>query len=160
MKILTDQRNLAIDLKGITLEEVLKKMADAKVFRPINGQSPELVSKNHFIFTLPRNRITSAEIHEFRYLEADKKIHIKSKYASLYFPGFLYYLLPIFIMCFAGTEAVFSEWKMYASMLIGITLFIALCVIGNLQSSSKHIQREMMVVINYLLREKGYKMDL
>jgi len=161
MKFLTKYRSVKIDLLGVTLNDILKKSED--IYQPKEKRDDQLVrvvNENHLIFFVPRDRITPKGVHEFEYFEEKKEILIKSKYKSIFFPGFLYYLIPISSMYFVGTELILQEWKTFFLLILGITIFILFAAITGLISDSKGFERNILIVFKHILRQKGINTKL
>ena len=158
MKLLSKEREFKVDLKGLSLNDLLNKMNEENYFQSEQGfYLVKVVNKNQIIFAVPRNKVTPREIHNFRYLEDENKIQIKSKYKNWFFPSFLLYVMPSLPIVLGWNELTTKDLKIILPMLIGITLFISIFAFTSLNESSKLIERELSIRAKYLLRKKGYR---
>jgi hypothetical protein len=161
MNLLSKNRMVKADLKTFSLVDILNKLKKENFF---TEEQPfyliKIVNENHIIFGVPRNKVTPRQIHEFQYLEKENSISINSKYKNMFFPSFLIYGMPLIPMILGRNEMKSEDLKVFSFMLIGITLFISLFAFTSLNEDSKNIEREITLRLNYLLRQKGYRIKL
>jgi len=158
MKLLSKERNIEANLRGLCLVDILDKLKDENFFNYEKGfYLIQVVDKNQIIFGVPRNKVTPKEIHNFTYSEVENKIKIKSNYASWFFPSMISFIMPFLPIFLGWKELQMKEWKIIAAVTLGITLFISIFAFTSLNENSKHIERELTIRINFLLRKKGYR---
>jgi len=111
MGLLSKHRKIPADFREITLLDILNKLEKEHFFNP--EQSIQLVKKvdaNHLIFSVAQTKVTPAQLHEFKYLEKEKVMSIKSTYQNYFFPSILMYMLPLTAIFF--DEGSFAEkWE-------------------------------------------------
>lgn len=161
MQFFSQERAFEVDLKTLSLNDLLDKMKEESYF---NSEKEfyfiELLDENEILFGVPRDRANPKQIHSFKYLKDKKKIQIKSKYKHYFFPSFLLYAMPILLTALEWNELRTEVLNTIALMFVGITLFILISAFLSLKESSKHIERELMIRVNYLLRKQGYRVGI
>ena len=161
MSFFSKNRIIETDLKGMTLRDIFIRLNEEKFFK--NQYSfflIEEVDENHLIFGVPRNKITSEQIHEIKYSENNKRISIRSKYKNWFFPGFLMYGLPILALLLDWKNLTLENLAVFILIILGITFFISIIAFPSLVEDSKNIERELAIRANYLLRQKGLNIKL
>ncbi len=143
----------------LSLNDLINKMNDENYFKSEEEfYVDSIIDKNQVIFVIPRDRITPRQIHHFKYLESKNTIQIKSKYKNWFFPTFIaYLLLPLLPIILSPNEITIEYLKITSLILLGLTFFITIFAFVTLYESSKHIERELSIRVNYLLRKKGYQ---
>lgn len=161
MRFFSQEREFGVDLKTLSLNDLLDKMKEENYF---NSEKEfyfiELLGENEILFGVPRDRANPKQIHRFKYLKDKKKIQIKSKYKHYFFPSFLLYAMPILLTALEWNELRTEVLNTIAFMFVGMTLFILISAFLSLKESSKHIERELMIRVNYLLRKQGYRVGI
>lgn len=157
MRFLLKQRDFSADLKELMLKDILDRFQEENFFNSDQlFYLIEIVDNNHFSIGLPRDRVTSRQIHEFKYDNETKKMQVISYYGNLYFPGFFLSLL----IFFGEKEQLIENGQMFLVLFIAITSYIFIIATISLRESSKNLEREVTIRANDLLRKKGYKVML
>ncbi|MCB0630254.1 MAG: hypothetical protein KDD15_10995 [Lewinella sp.] len=160
MKLFSINRAIVADLKEFTLLDGLNKLMSEIPLANQQSFPVKVVAENHLIFEVPRDKLAPRQIHEFKYFEDEKRITIYSKYANLFFPSFFMYGMPLVPMLLGWKELEVEQIKVFALLIIGITLFIILGAIFSIREDSKSIETALSIRLNYLLRQKGYSIPL
>lgn len=161
MPPLSKNRTIPIDLKVFSLLDILNQLKEENFFSAEQAfYLNKVVDKNHLIFSVPRNKVTTAQIHEVKYEEKEKRILIKSQYENILFPSLLIYAMPLFPMIVGWNNLSQRDFMFLAIMIIGFTFFLSIFAYASLIEDSKKIERELVIRLKYLLRQKGYKMKL
>jgi positive regulator of sigma E activity len=161
MPTLSKNRTTPIDLKIFSLLDILNQLKAENFFAAEQAfYLNKVVDENHLIFSVPRNKMTTRQIHEVKYEEKEKRILINSQYESIFFPSLLIYAMPLFPMIVGWNNLSQKKLIALALMIVATTLFISIFAYVSLIEDSKKIERELVIRLNYLLRQKGYKMKL
>ena len=163
MSLLSINRIIEADLKVVSLLDVLNKMKSENFFaREQSFYLDKLVNENHFIFYVPRDKVSPKQIHELKYLDKEKHISIKSeyKYQGILFSIFLINGMPLGLIILSWNDLTKELFMVYGLMIIICTLFILIASFLSLKDGSKNIEREIIIRLNYLLRQKGYRINL
>ncbi len=161
MKLLSKERVLNADLKGLSLNDLLNQLKEENYFND-EGEFyvVKIMDKNQITFGVPRDKLTPTQIHNFIYIENENKIQIKSKYKNWFFPSFKLYLLFLLSLILKWDELTMKDLRAILPFLLGITLFISIFAFTSLNESSKLIERELTIRANCLLRKKGYRVGI
>ena len=154
------ERNIAVDFLGITLEDLVTFLKNENFFRKSfwyeNGQGfyvEKLVNANEVVFQVRRNRLFGKQVQTFNYSPSEKRLTIKSKYKL--FPGFYILLIGMLSM----SLQLYVDYANWIKISITALLMIFLGIIFgrlNLQFDAKAIERELMIRLKHLLRQKGF----
>ena len=163
MNLLSINRIIDADLKVVSLLDVLNKMKSENFFdRDKSFYLDKLLDENYFVFEVPREKIFPRQIHELKYLDKEKHILITSgyKYQSMLFSFFLANGMPLGMIVLTWNDLTIEKLTFFGLMIIGCTLFLLIGSFLSLREDSKNIEREIIIRLNYLLRQKGYRIKL
>lgn len=159
MQIFKLTREIDADLKELSLSDILNRLESENFF----SNSPafcflEKIDKNHLVFYTPRNKAVPREIYNFKYFPEKRKIIINGKYENFIFPCLITYLFPIFgLYAYLMSENQTTEQLIGLFWIfIGVSIYCGVIIFTGL-NGSHHIEREISIRVNYLLREKGYR---
>jgi len=161
MGLLSKHRTIPADFRGVTLVDVLNRLKAENYFGEDESfHLVEVVNKNHIVFGVPPYKLSPRELHEIEYLENEKRLSIKSRYTAYFFSTLFIYALPLVILIFGGTKTLTELLKILGIIYLCISIFIVVIGSTSLSQSAKGIERELTIRLNYLLREKGFKIKL
>ncbi len=148
MEIFKRTKNIDTNLGNLTIKEImdfpekgnagLEEFYLNKVFNP-----------NHIQIGVVQSRVYTSGIHDFEYDTKTREIKIFSRFKKSAFRIYASLIMPLIPMII--TKEVTME-------LVGITIavfvFSSLILILGIKSESKEIEREMVLRINYIRRNK------
>ena len=148
MKIFKRTKTIETDLGNLTMKEIMKfpekKNAGLQEFY-IN----RVFNTNHIQIKALEKQFDLCGIHDFEYDQNTKKIKIFSRIQSL---AFRIYLFPLSFFIIAVLE------KEINMLLIGLSIVVfiitSLMLLLGINSESKEIEREMVLRINFIRRNK------
>ena len=150
MQIFERKKSIDINLGKLTMEEIMnflgEKNAGSEEF-----YLKEVFNSNHVQIGVAQNKTYSSGIHDFEYDTQAEQIKIFSRFRNSAFLVYLYSILPL-------TPLIFGENSGNVLPLIGMTvacfIFLTLLLVFGIRSESNEVEREMVIRINYLNRNK------
>jgi hypothetical protein len=152
-KLFTRENEIDVDFKGWTLKEMLFNIEEKPKWRNEEMYINSTFGENHAVLT----SATDASFklyHNLTYYPKENKIHIRSHLAKT---AWLLFALPV---CMLGVD-IFQEGTagLPNSLFIplGLSVLIAIGLQIKLYSDAKDTEREVIIRINYKLRNHGAK---
>lgn len=148
MEIFKRTKNIDTNLGSLTIKEIMnfpeKKNAGSEEFY-IN----KIFNPNHIQIGVVQSRVYTSGIHDFEYDMKTKKIKIFSRFRKSAFRIYASLILPMIPMII--NKEVTLE---LVGIIIAFFVFSTLMLVMVIKSESKEIEREMVIRINYLRRNK------
>lgn len=154
MKFLSEKRVSKINLGSISFEDVLEHLENEKYYDEGLFSLDRKIDKDWIVLRVERDKITPSQTYEFRYNRTEKILTINGKYNNVFFPGLLMNILPLSILFF-GQNVSNGNQKKIILMMLFITMLVLIVGYFGLRMTSKEIQRDLNIRINYLMRKKG-----
>ena len=113
----------------------------------------EKINNNHFVFKIPRTKVTPSILYDFEYLPQEQKMKINGKYAHKFFPCLLFYAFPLMGLYFYLTseQQPVEELKTLCWMFVGVSIYNGVIIFTELDGG-EYIDRELIIRFNYLYR--------
>ncbi len=149
MEIFSRQKEINIKLSDLTMEEIMN-FQSVKNVESEEFYLNEVFHSNHIQMAVNQSKVYSSGIHDFEYDTKMERIFIFSRYRKSAFLIYSYAVFPIF--CLNSSKEVFLN---SIGMALAWGLFATLLLVIGIRSESKEIEREMIIRINYLRRNKS-----
>lgn len=149
MKIFELRKIVELQLEPFTMDQVMN-------FPEVNNTGLEefylkdVFSANHVQIGVVQGRIYTSGIHDFRYDTSSKQIHIFSRFRPSAF--FVYSFLFIPLLGFLSLKETNSTWILGVTFALFVLLTLLLLL--GIRSESKKIEREMIIRVDFLRRNK------
>jgi len=151
MEIFKRTKNIDINLGNLTIREIMNfpKKDDAGLEEfYIN----EVFNSNHVQIGVVQGRVYTSGIHDFEYDSKTNKIKIFSRFRNSAFLIYGYLIMPLIPLILNKNQDGTMELII---IIISFFIFFSLILIMGIKSESKEIEREMVIRLNYLRRNKN-----
>jgi len=147
-QLFSRENRLDVDLGKWTLEDVVCSFPNSKTAGQYELYLLKQVNVNEVVIGYRQAKVYESGVHFFKYNPTDQYISIKSLYRVNAYLVYLYAFLP-FILYLLDRQ-IHLIILLAASSLLFIA--ISLIQIINIKDESRTVEREMIININYLLR--------
>ncbi len=153
MNFLSEERSFKANMGTISFADVLERLERENFYEEGYFELEEKINKDWILFSAPGDRVTSSQVYEFKYDRDRKEIVIKGRYKSIFFPALLsLYALPII---FFLLDRDLSKLKTIMPVVVLFSIFILIAGYFRLRTNSKAIERDVVIRINAILKERG-----
>ncbi len=147
------ERNIDVDFLDVTLEDLAIYLKNEGFYKFSDFYLSDILGENEVVFHVRQNKLFGKQVQTFNYSPSEKRLTIKSKYKL--FPGFYILLIGMLSM----SLQLYVDYANWIKISITALLMIFLGIIFgrlNLQFDAKAIERELMIRLKHLLRQKGF----
>ena len=150
MQIFERKKSIDINLGKFTMEEIMN-FPNNKNVGSEEFYLKEIFNSNHIQIGVTQVKAYTSGIHDFEYDTQTKQIKIFSRFRNSAFLVYLYSILPLMPLIFGKNSGNILP---LIGMTVACFIFFTLLLVFGIRSESNEIEREMVIRINYLSRNK------
>lgn len=156
MNFFSENKVINVDFNQFSLNDIVQILEQEDYFTTDSDFFIlEKIDNNHFIFGIDGNKVMPRTKHEFRYYKADKRLEIRGTYDGLYFPYFVFFIIPIGVL-YLNRE---NQTPELSTFLLKTTFFISVLnvfiIFTGIRGRGEVIERSLFIRLNAMLRQKG-----
>lgn len=151
MKIFQRIKKINANLGELTMQEIMNFQEKKNV--GLEGYYlKEIFNPNHIQIGVVQGRVYTSGIHDFEYDKSTQTIEIFSRFKNSAFLLYGYLIMPLIPLILNKNGEGLLE---LIGFTIALFIFLTSILVFGIKSESKDIEREMIIRINYLRRNKN-----